>query len=109
MITLAPTRTWRAGDIIGKSKLKRKQDGWAFGLPQREAIELDALLRELLDAVEPHKDRIAQAVSRFSLEIEVACAIYIRDETPVCNLAAETIQRLAALGGDLDLDLIVLL
>lgn len=108
MISLAPTKTWRAGDLIGKSKLKRKQDGWAFGLPKREALEVDALLQELLDAVEPYKGGIAQVLSRFSLEIEVACVIYIEEVAPVFTITADTMRRLVALGSDFDIDIILL-
>ncbi len=107
VIQLAPTKTWRVGDTIGKSIRKHKNDGWEFGLPQREMYDLDASLRELLDEVEPYKDRIAQAVNQFALEKEVSCAIYIRDEMPICSLAAKTIQRFANLGLGFDIDLIL--
>lgn len=107
LIQLAPTKTWRAGDSVQKTKLKRKHDGWAFGLPQRETYEMDVFLCELLDIVEPHRDGISQAVSRFGLKKEISFGVYIRNQTPTSWFAAETLRRVAALETGLDIDLIL--
>ena len=68
VIQLAPTRTWRLGDPVEDTKLMRKHDGWVFGLSERDTYEMDSFLRELLGMLEPYKERIAQATSRFCLE-----------------------------------------
>ena len=106
-VGLTPTKTWHRGDYIQGTLLQRKDDGWSFGLPQRETYEMDALLRELLDAIEPHKTRIAEAADRLHLDVEVSFGIYIRGETPASWFAAETIHRLASIRAGLDVDLIL--
>ncbi len=107
MIQLAPTKTWRAGDSVQGTLLKRKNDAWVFGLPQRETYDLDAVVRELLNAIEPYAEKLAEAATHFSLEKEISFGIYINAETPSGWFAADTLRRLASLGAHLDLDLIL--
>ncbi|HTU32706.1 MAG TPA: DUF4279 domain-containing protein [Candidatus Acidoferrum sp.] len=107
LVGLSPTKTWRCGDSIQGTWLQRKNDGWSFGLLQRETYEMDAFLRELLDAIEPYKAKIVEAAERFHLDVEVSFGVYVRDETPASWFAAETIRRLASIGASLDVDMIL--
>ena len=107
VIQLAPTKTWRLGDSIQGTKLKRKNDGWIFGLSQRDTYNMDAFLRELLDIIEPYNDGIAEAVNRFSLEKEISFGVYIRGETPASWFSVDTLHRVAALQASLDIDLML--
>lgn len=108
VIQLAPTRTWRLGDPVEDTKLIRKHDGWVFGLSERDTYDMDSFLRELLGMLEPYKERIAQATSRFCLEKEFSFGVYVRGETPTSWFAADTIRRVAAFEASLDVDLILL-
>lgn len=108
VIRLTPTKTWRLGDHIQDSKLTRKHDGWQFGLSYRDTYDMDELLGELLDLIEPYKENIADATNRFDLRKEISFGVYIRDETPTSWFSADTINRVAALGASLDIDLILL-
>jgi Domain of unknown function (DUF4279) len=108
LVQLTPTRTWRLGDPVQRTQLKRKHDGWVFGLPQRETYEMDGLLRELLDAIEPHKEGIAEAAKRFGLEKETSLGVYVRGETPASWFAADTVHRISTLDASLDIDLMLM-
>jgi Domain of unknown function (DUF4279) len=108
VIPLAPTATWRLGDYVQDSKLTRKHDGWQFGFPYRDTYDMDDLLRELLDLIEPYKASIAEATNRFSLQKEISFGVYIRDEAPASWFSADTINRVAAFGASLDIDLLLL-
>jgi len=103
----APTKAWRRGDLIQGTTLQRPTDGWAFGLPPRETHEMDAVLGELLDAIEPFRDRIVEAIKQFHLNAEVSFGVYVRNETPAGWFSAENIRRIGILGADLDIDLIL--
>jgi hypothetical protein len=108
LVQLTPTRTWCLGDPVQRTQLKRKHDGWVFGLPQRETYEMDGLLRELLDAIEPHMEGIAEAAKRFGLEKEISFGVYVRGETPASWFAADTVHRFSTLDASLDIDLILM-
>lgn len=107
VIQLTPTKTWRLGDSIQGTKLKRKNDGWIFGLSRRDTYDMDAFLRELLDVIDLYNDRIAGAVNRFGLEKEISFGVYIRGETPASWFSADTLHRVAALQASLDIDLML--
>lgn len=107
LVGLTPTRTWRSGDQIQGTELKRKQDGWVFGLRYRETYDMDSLLNELLDSIWPHLEQIKEVAKSLHLKTEISFGTYVREETPTCWFAAATIQRVSELGADLDVDLIL--
>jgi len=107
VVQIVPTKTWRFGDSVQGTALRRKNDGWAYGLPPRESYEVEALLRELMDAIEPSRDRIIDAMKQFRLEASISFGIYISTRSPACWFSAESIGRIAALGAGLDVDVII--
>jgi hypothetical protein len=106
LLGLAPTKVRRLGEAIQGTQLKRKSDGWVLGLPQRESLDMELVLCELLDAVTPYRDRIAEAVEKFGLGVEISFGVYMSSETPACWFAADTIRRVSQLQASLDTDLI---
>jgi hypothetical protein len=107
LVGLTPTKTWKRGEAIRKTNLSRKEDGWVFGIPQRETHDMEALLRELLDVLEMRGQGLAEATSRFSLSKEISFGVYVRDETPAAWFSVETLRRLAALDASLDIDVML--
>jgi hypothetical protein len=107
MVGLYPTETWRLGESIQETRLIRKHDGWVFGLPQRETHDMDGLLRELLEVLEPYRERLQNAIERFRMTPQISFGVYIRGETPACYFGADTLNRLADLQASLDVDLIL--
>lgn len=106
-VGISPTKTWRVGDLLEKTAATRKDDGWVFALPYRHTYDMEGLLEELLNAIDPYKNRIIEVANRFALHREVSFGVYIiGQETPACWFAADTLRRLAELGAGLDIDLI---
>src|SRR5438874_2116911 len=93
-----PTKAWRKGDLIQRSALIRKDNGWAFGLPLEDSLQLEERISALLDLVEPFKDRIAHAADRLHLQMEISCAIYVNQQTPDGSFSNRTLRRMADLG-----------
>ena|SRR5690242_5259107 len=108
VVELQPTKIWRLGDSIQGTELRRQHDAWIFGLPQRETHDTEEFLQDLLDRLEPHKDRIAAAAKMFGLDREISFGIYVRGQTPACFFARNTIRRLADFEGSLDIDVILI-
>ncbi len=108
LVGLQPTRTWRMGDSVQKTLLKHKKDGWLLGLPRKRTINFEEELCSLLDKVEPHRDNIIKARERLNLGSLIRCVAYVSDQTPILGFSNKTINRMASLGADFDLDLILI-
>lgn len=106
-VGLLPTRTWRAGDLIGSSILRRKSHGWVLGVPPRRTFDTDECVKDLLAALGPNAGRLRAALAH-NLDIAacVSCSGYFVDTVPSVCIAAELIDQIAALGASLDVDLI---
>lgn len=108
VLELAATRTWRTGDKIGNTELTRKHDGWELALSKRKSVELEPCICELLQIIEPKSAKFALAIQKFGLHAEVSIAVYITDQAPAITIKSQTLSRLASLGLDIDLDLIMI-
>lgn len=106
-VGLQPTRAWRRGDSVQETLLKRREDGWLLGLPRKNTIEFEEELCALLDKIEPQRNAIAEACKNLNLKSLISCVVYVSDETPILGLSNETMNRMASLGADFDLDLIL--
>ena len=108
LLGVSPNKTWRLGDAVQNTLLKRKHDGWEFSIPQQAGLDLEEKLCALLDIFKSHKQRLFEVCDRFGLDAEIACAMYVTDEAPIMHLSSRTMKRIAALNADLDMDLILL-
>ena len=102
------TSMWRAGDPVERTALKRNNSGLVFALPYRDTYAMDPVLGELLDMLEPHAQVIAETAARFRLGREISFGVYTTGEMPAAWFAAGTLRRLANLGADLDIDIILI-
>lgn len=97
-----PTQLWHKGDAIGKSVLRRQDDGWVFAQGPVESFELEDDLLSLFKAFD---HAVLRAVGA-EYELEVGCVVTIEArETPVINLSVETLQLLHEMHAELDIDL----
>ena len=85
-----PTATWN-------------HSWWRFQSPLPLETHAEKHLEALLSLLEPHAAMIRECAAEFS--VELACAIYYEDFTPGIHFSSEILQRIAALGIPLDLDL----
>jgi hypothetical protein len=108
LLGVSPTNTWRLGDTVQNTLLKRKHDGWEFALPVQAVLDLEAQLCALLDLFESRRHSVLEVCDRFGLEVEVACAVYVTDEAPIMHLSSRTMRRIATFNANLDIDLILL-
>jgi Domain of unknown function (DUF4279) len=103
-IGLSPTSAWRQGDPMPPHPTAtRNHSRWSFQSPLPLETHVEQHLAALLTLLEPHAESIQECSAEFSLEL--CCAIYYEDFTPGIHLSSEILQRIAALGIPLDLDL----
>ena len=108
LLGVLPTKTWRLGETVQNTLLKRKHDGWELALPLQTGLDLEEKLCPLLDIFESHRQSLLEVCDRFGLEVEIACAMYVTDEAPIVHLSTRTMRRIAAFNADLDIDVILL-
>ena len=106
-IGIVPTATWKVGDPIDSTRLRMKHDGWKLELPDRDGFELEPVLNEMLNIIDSRFDRVVETIKRHHLQCEIACAIYLQDAAPSCNLTMDTLNRLCKVGATLDIDIIL--
>lgn len=105
ILPFTPVKYWREGDTIGKSIIRRKHNGAVFSIPQQSVDEIEPLIIELLDQLEPFKHELIHLSETEPMDFEISCVVYFA-RPPSCNLSLDTIKRLAELRVALDLDLI---
>jgi hypothetical protein len=106
LLGLTPTRTWREGDLIQATRLVYKQNGWCLS-NKENSINLGDHIHSLLDNLLPKSELIAKVCSKYGLESEMNCVIYIVNETPIINISKKTIAGMERLGTSLDIDIIL--
>lgn len=107
-IGIEPTQTARRGDSIQKTKIRHKTDVWSLSTGKQESLDLDALVRMILDQIGERAPAVAAIRAALSLDAEIACAVYVEGQTPAISLDRETVARIAALGASIDVDLYIL-
>ncbi|MBI3184967.1 MAG: DUF4279 domain-containing protein [Myxococcales bacterium] len=103
VLGVRPSKTWRAGDRIGKSSRTYRVNGWAL----QSELPKDRALQEHVDWLLARMPRSLQALKVVSPSwtAEVSCVVYVVEQVPELHLNAKTIGRIAELGAEIDIDL----
>lgn len=101
-----PSATWRIGDLIEPSTVRRKSNGWVLSAPLIDPLDIEVQIKWLLDQLPVDLRRMSQVTDRW--DAELSCALYIKDQAPALALSSETVQRLADLAAEFDADLYVI-
>lgn len=100
LIGLEPSWMRRSGELRGvDNKPLAAGSSWRIEVPRRDSTHTEAIVRELLDIVEPHADGMATARRAFGLSagIYVYVDIYDQLSVPQVQFSVGTLRRLAAL------------
>ena len=108
---IQPTKTWRCGDKIPKTSLRRKHDAWILStgsaeLDQEHSIDLIKQVHSLLDHLRPHTAKLKKICVQLNLEATLSCVLYVEgDDRPAIHFAPDLVKWLAELHADIDIDL----
>lgn len=106
-VGLAPTDTWREGDRVGVSEIRRHHTGWRCSVPRRSSLDLSEPLRELLEEILLHSKAIRAECDRLGLEAEVSCVVFVGSPAPAAHFDTDTLNAVRELGASIDLDLYI--
>jgi hypothetical protein len=105
LMGIKPTNTWKLGDSIQNTKLRRKHDGWKLSIDKEESLDLNEKIESFLMQLESYSMPLKEIYEKLNAKAEIACAIYIEDEqVPAIHFNHETIKRVSDLGAEIDVD-----
>ncbi len=104
ILRLSPTGTWRAGDLIGRSKtLRNKVNGWRLHSPLPETTGPEEQIEALFRKVRPAAPRFKKLPK--NVKVQLLVAIHACDDSQrTMEISAETIQILAQIRGTLSFE-----
>lgn len=110
LVKVQPTETWKVGDPIGKTLLKRKQNMWLLSSGIIEESSFDEHVKSLLKKIKPNLDNFVKVGLLYP--VELSCAVYIYgdngESTPWIHFDKESLSIFNKVSAEVDFDLYVL-
>lgn len=107
LLGVQPTHTWRPGDRVEQSQVRRETTGWAINSDLKETAELDAHVKHVFTLLPSNLAEIgSERLAGF--EVELSCAVYTTGEMPSLNLSPAALALLHRAGASLDIDIIMI-
>lgn len=104
-IGLAPTRSHKRRDPVAEAHLRSAHFGlWVVSVPRRESYEIDVVVDELLDLLDPHWERIVSTIQALDLTGTLYADVLVADEFPGVGLSENALRRMARLGVPFEMD-----
>jgi hypothetical protein len=103
---MEPTEAWHAGDLRAGSSRPREENAWILRMPPRLALEFEDLLQELLMELEPRTSELLDLTKESGVSVRLSCFGYTRAVLPALYFEHDLLNRICALGVDLDIDII---
>ena len=101
-------QTWRIGDRIGTSTMKRESNAWVLSTEYTEGLDVATVLRPLLVRAAPARELIRSLARRDGLEVQMSICIQAADVSPAISFEPAIVAELHSLGAGLDIDLILM-
>ena len=104
---LLPEEIWREGDPIGRTIRLREESGWKLSSGMDKSTDLNEQIEALLNRLE----LVAPILSELgqTCYMEIACVLRAYDFVPAMHLERSTVQRIARIGAEIDIDFYCLL
>jgi hypothetical protein len=100
---IEPTKAWIKGEAIANSRQgKQTHSRWVLQSTRPLAEPIEAHFENLLPRLESRRDAVAEVRTRFEARLSVAA--YWHGANPGFRLTADVVQRVAALGLEVDFD-----
>lgn len=101
ILGVQPTKTYRKGDVIENTILKKKSSGWEFRVDAEENLDLEVLINKILN-IFVDKERLKDAIRLGKAHLN--CVLYVKDNEPTLQLSSEVIKKISELDCSLWID-----
>lgn len=108
LLGITPSRTWKVGDLIPKTILCMKHDGWSLATDTEivdDVCDLEKHIQRLLKQLKSSVGKIKEICSRYQLDAEISCVVYTPDANPGICFEPDIAKQIADLGAAIDIDL----
>lgn len=106
LLGIAPSKTYRRGDVIGNSTLTRQSDGWCLSVARAECLDANKQLKALLAKLRPKFSQLKNIIEHHKLYAEFSFAVYLREDSrPAIYLDKEDLSDIVQLNAEVDIDL----
>jgi hypothetical protein len=105
-IGLPPSETHRFGEPIGRTKAVYKLNMWRLRSRLSNTTGIQEQIKDVLDQLSPVWSSARAVSQRYQTELE--CVVYVYDHMPELHFDAATVDLLAQLNCDIDLDIYVM-
>jgi Domain of unknown function (DUF4279) len=102
-IGIEPTKSWHIGETIGKSKIKRKKNGWTLSSGLDKSSELEEHLSALFEQLQARWTIFTSLCAKY--DSEISCAVYCYEaQGPSIHFNKEVVKYIAELNAEIDVD-----
>ncbi len=109
-VSIQPSKTWRAGERVGRSKISLESDGWRISCRQSSTQNANEQVSELLQILGDSTSDLISFCEDHGLEVILTVRAYVPSGSGAPNLVLkrDIIQALAELRAELDIDVMTL-
>jgi hypothetical protein len=100
---LRQSKVWMAGDLIAGTTRPYGQNGWALESGFGSDADLEGHVRSLVETIRPVASVLKELAKDW--DIEMSCTAHANSYVPALHFDRETVQVLAAIGAQIDIDL----
>lgn len=105
-LKIAPSRTWRTGDLVGKSIIRKKNSGWELQSSLPDTASFPEHIDNILEQLEPCMQDCQSFCLRYYAEISCVIESYGGDR-PEIHLNKDVMQLISKLNASIDVDLYI--
>ncbi len=103
ILGILPTTTWKTGDLIGKSILRRKHNGWVLKSQLEKTAYLESHIKDVLARLQPSWQKLVELCSKYYSEI--SCVIYsVEAQGEAIHFDKEILKSVFELNAEIDVD-----
>jgi len=105
---ILPTRVFKTGDLIPKTKLKVAENIWCLSAEINEKTDkLSDFIEPIVENLYEKKEHIEKFCEEKEIYCEIACTIYIVSELPTIFIKPMLMNKMAEMNVNLNIDIIL--
>ena len=106
LLDKVPTKTWKTGDLISpRSTLRRKHNGWSLSSNVEDIYYLEAHVKSIFEQLRSSWESLVDLCHLYDAEISCVVYVDVGDSVPAIHFDQGTIQKVAELNAEIDVDL----
>lgn len=99
---LLPTRTWRLGDPVPGTLLRRKSTAWLIDSGKEATVDLAEQATRVLGPAFSQESAVSRLRQELGLTVTLSCAVYLENERPDIHFSPDLLIGLTRLRAEID-------